>query len=57
METKKTITISDKIKKAFEVALDRELLGIDFQMNVNSLKQDLEEIKNPLKSEGRKEND
>jgi len=44
-----------KIEKAFKVALDRELLGIDFEMNMNSLKQDLEEIKNPIKSEGRKD--
>lgn len=43
-----------KIKKAFEVACERELLGIDFEMNIDSLKQDLEEIKNPVESEGRK---
>ena len=44
-----------KIKKAFEIACERELLGIDFKMNVNSLKQDLEEIKNPVKSKRRKD--
>lgn len=43
-----------KIEKAFKVALNRELLGINFKMNINSLKQDLEQIKNPVKSEGRK---
>ena len=44
-----------KIRKAFEVACERELLEIDFKMNMQSLKQDLEEIKNPVKSEGRKD--
>ena len=34
-----------KNKKAFEIACERELLGIDFKMNIQSLKQDLEEIK------------
>ena len=44
-----------KIRKAFEVACKRELLGIEFEMNMQSLKQDLEEIKNLVKSEGRKD--
>jgi len=45
----------EKIRKAFEVACERELLGIDFKMNMQSLEHDLEEIKNPIKSEGRKD--
>jgi len=45
----------ERIEKAFNAALTRDLLGIDFKINMNSLKQDLEEIKNPVKSEGRKD--
>lgn len=46
-----------KIKKAFEVACEREILGIDFKMNMQSLEHDLEEIKikNLVKNEGRKD--
>jgi hypothetical protein len=36
---------NERIDRAFKVASDREQLGIDFEMNMNSLKQDLEEIK------------
>ena len=45
----------EKIRKAFEVACERELLGIDFEINMPSLEQDLEAIKNPVESEGRKD--
>ncbi len=31
------------------------MTGIGAEMNINSLKQDLEEIKNPIRSEGRKD--
>lgn len=46
---------NERIDRAFKVASNRHQLGIDFKMNINSLKQDLEEIKNPVKSEGRKD--
>lgn len=45
----------EKTERAFRLALLREMTGIDAEMNLNSLKQDLEEIKNPIKSEGRKD--
>ena len=46
---------NERIDRAFKIASDREQKGIDFEMNMNSLQQDLEEIKNPVKSEGRKD--
>lgn len=46
---------SKRLDKAFEAASVRQQVGIDFEMNMNSLKQELEEIRNPIKSEGRKD--
>ncbi len=44
-----------KTERAFRLSLLREMTGIGAEMNINSLKQDLEEIKNPIRSEGRKD--
>lgn len=46
---------NERIDRAFKIASDREQKGIDFEINMNSLKQDLEEIKNPIESKGRKD--
>jgi hypothetical protein len=55
IKQKELITNKEKKKKAYLVAFNRDLVGISFEMNMNSLKQDLEEIENPVKSEGRKD--
>jgi len=49
------IKVPNKLNIEIHSGLTRDLLGIDFKINMNSLKQDLEEIKNPVKSEGRKD--